>query len=146
MNICATCYLCNAIQQIVLETSCGFRFSPHFQITFSSVNFRANIKKLFECNLNVSLFFVVKAAIIYNLIVTMILCLTVIFGARQNILNVSWPVFSIRHIIFPDILNKEVYGILLTLTQNAYMYTPVFSSPYSLPYVHPRIRSYSTHV
>ena len=32
-----------------------------------------------------------------------------------------------QHVIFPDILNKGVYGILFTLTQNAYLYTPVFS-------------------
>ena len=34
---CATRYLCNAIQQIVLEMSCGCSLFPHFQITFSSV-------------------------------------------------------------------------------------------------------------
>ena len=43
------------------------------------------------------------------------------------ILNISYPVFWIGHNIFPDILNKEEYGISLTLTQNAYLYTPVFS-------------------
>ena len=35
--ICATRYLYNAIQQIVLQMSYGFRLFPHFQITFSSV-------------------------------------------------------------------------------------------------------------
>ena len=31
-----------------------------------------------------------------------------------------------RHNIFPDILNKTVYGILFILTQNVYLYTPAF--------------------
>ena len=33
---------------------------------------------------------------------------------------------TMRHNIFPDILNKGVYRILVILTQNAYMYTPIF--------------------
>ena len=37
MYICTTRYLCNAIQHIVLEMSCGFSLFPHFQITFPSV-------------------------------------------------------------------------------------------------------------
>ena len=37
MYICATRYLYNAIQQIILQMSYGFRLFPHFQITFSSV-------------------------------------------------------------------------------------------------------------
>ena len=36
MHICAIRYLCNAIQQIVLEMSCGFSLIPHFQFTFPS--------------------------------------------------------------------------------------------------------------
>ena len=31
-----------------------------------------------------------------------------------------------KYNVFPDILNKGVYGILFTLTQNAYLYTPIF--------------------
>ena len=34
---CATRYLCNAIEQIAWEMSCGCSLFPHFQITFSSV-------------------------------------------------------------------------------------------------------------
>ena len=37
MYICTTGYLCNAMQQIVLEISCGFILFPHFQISFSSI-------------------------------------------------------------------------------------------------------------
>ena len=58
--------------------------------------------------------------------VTMILYSTVIFGTCQIILNISFPVFRIRHSIFPDTLNKGVYGISFILTQEVYLYTPVF--------------------
>ena len=46
-----------------------------------------------------------------------------------------------RHNIFPDILNKGVYRILFTLTQNAYLYTPVSSYALHIPFLsvfHPR--------
>ena len=36
-DTCCTGYLCNAIQQIVKEISCGFSLFLHFQITFPSV-------------------------------------------------------------------------------------------------------------
>ena len=55
------------------------------------------------------------------------------FGTRQVILNISCPVFWIRHNIFPDISNKGAYGILFTLTQNAYLYTPVHSYALHIP-------------
>ena len=58
--------------------------------------------------------------------VTMILYSTVIFGTCQIILNISYPVFRVRHSIFPDTLNKRVYGISFILTQEVYLYTPVF--------------------
>ena len=61
---------------------------------------------------------------IYNPIVTMILYSTVIFGTRQII---------IRHNISQDILNKGVYGILFTQTQNAYLYNLVFSYALYIP-------------
>ena len=37
MYICVTRYVCNAIQQIVMETSCGFSLFSRFQITSVSV-------------------------------------------------------------------------------------------------------------
>ena len=61
----------------------------------------------------------------------MILHLTAIFDTRQIILNISYPVFLMRHNIFPDILNKGVYRILFT--QDAYLYTPVFSYALHIP-------------
>ena len=62
---------------------------------------------------------------------------TAVFGTRQIILNISCPVFRIWHNISPDILNKGVYGILFTLTQNAYLYTPVFLYALYIPvFVH----------
>ena len=79
------------------------------------------------------LFFIVKAAIIYNTLATIILYSTKIFGTGYIILNISCLVFWIQHNIFPDILNKGVYEILFALTQNAYLYTPVLSYELYIP-------------
>ena len=63
----------------------------------------------------------------------MILYSTEIFGTRYIILNISCLVFWIRHNVLSDILNKGVYGILFTLTQIAYLHTPVFLYALDIP-------------
>ena len=68
-------------------------------------------------------------------------------------LNILYQVFWIRHNIFPDILNIGVYEILFILTQNAYLYTPVFSYvlyitvyPLYLFVFHPRIKTFISYI
>ena len=56
------------------------------------------------------LFFIIKARIIYNPIVTMILYSTVFFGTLYIILNILYPVFWIRRNIFAVYLIKEYSG------------------------------------
>ena len=51
-----------------------------------------------------------------------------------------------RHNIFSDVLNKYVFRILFIITQNVYLYTPVFSNVHSIspyfPVFSPRITTF----
>ena len=72
------------LKNVEVPTCYSKDFNREFRsnLTYFQNNlFRANFKKLFERN-KMCFFFLVKATIIYNLIVTMILYSTVIFGTR----------------------------------------------------------------
>ena len=126
----------STLKNLEVATCYSKDFSKEFRsnLTYFKNNwFRELISRNYLNVIKCVIIFYAKATINYNLIVTMISYSTVIFGTRQIILNISCPVFWIRHNIFPDILNEGVYGILFTLAQNAYLYTPVFSYALYIP-------------
>ena len=79
------------------------------------------------------LFFLIKATIIYQSHSNHDIVFNCIF--RYSLDYIKYFMSSILNMVqyFRSILNKGVYGILLILTQNAYLYTPVFSYALYIP-------------
>ena len=139
----------STLKNLEVATCYSKDFSKEFRsnLTYFKNNwFRELISRNYLNVIKCVIIFYAKATINYNLIVTMISYSTVIFGTRQIILNISCPVFWIRHNIFPDILNEGVYGILFTLAQNAYLYTPVFSYALYIPVFVSIPRAYKSYI
>ena len=118
-----------------MPTCYSNNFKKEFQsnLTYFQTNlFRANFKKLFEYN-KMCYFFIIKATIIYQSHSNDGIVFNCIF--RYLLDYIKYFMSSILNTAqyFRSILNKEVYGILFILTQNAYLYTPIFSYALYVP-------------